>query len=226
MSRSIINVLGVLATLGVLALGILLVAMPLGFQALEVFGQTAAVVSTNASFQAQIDTLGEEEDRLGETQASVVDLQTQITPQNQLDDVFEVIATAAETAGVTITSVTAGDPVAFVERTSATAIDEVAGGAEQPAAPTADATPTDATAGAANTDTAAPADSAPLSTGRTQVDFAIAVTASDLDQVTAFLDALRAGPRLLGQVQTTVTQTGTGFDVAVTGLTFVLTEEG
>ena len=221
MSRALINILGVVATLGVLALGIVLVAMPLAFQALGVAGQTAGVVTTNATYQAQIDGLREEEEHLDETQASVASLQTQITPAGELDDVFEVIAKAAEATGVTITSVTAGDPVPFTERTSASAIGEVV---EAPIeAPAADATTTDTTA---TTDAAAPVAPASTSTGRTQVDFTIAVTAGDLDQVVALLDALRSGPRLLGQIQTTVTPTGTGFDVSLAALAFVLPTEG
>ena len=63
MSRSIINILGVVATLGVLALGILLVAMPLGFQALGVFGQTATVAGHQRRLTRRRSTaLREEED--------------------------------------------------------------------------------------------------------------------------------------------------------------------
>ena len=58
--------------------------------------------------------------------------------------------------------------------------------------------------------------------GRQQVDFAISVTAADMAQATAFLDALRAGPRLLSSITATATQTGEGsVDVQVSALTYV-----
>ena len=48
------------------------------------------------------------------------------------------------------------------------------------------------------------------------------MTAADMDQATAFLDALRAGPRLLSSITATTTQTGEGsVDVQVTALTYV-----
>ena len=150
--------------------------------------------------------LREEEEHLDETQASVADLQTQITPANELDDVFEVIAKAAEATGVTITSVTAGEPVA-VRRAHLGDGDRRGRRGSVAEAPAADATaPTRRRMPA----TATAAGAASASTGRTQVDFTIAVTAGDLDQVVAFLDALRAGPRLLGQIQTTVDADGNG----------------
>ena len=230
MSRSIINILGVVATLGVLALGILLVAMPLGFQALGVFGQTATVLGTNTSYQAQIDALREEEEHLDETQASVAGLQTQITPANELDDVFEVIAQGGRGDG-------RHDHVGHGRRARRLRRAHVARRRSarssrpppQPPAPRTRPTrrrPTRRRMPRRRMLRPPRRMRPPASTGRTQVDFTIAVTAGDLDQVTAFLDALRGGPRLLGQVQTTVTSTGTGFDVTVTALTFVLPQEG
>ncbi|WP_243077298.1 hypothetical protein [Microbacterium sp. SS28] len=225
MSRSLINVLGVIVTIGVLALGIFLVAMPIALQALGVVGQTATVLSTNATYQAQIDGLREEEENLDATQASVASLQTQITPANELDDVFELVATAAASSGVTLTNVAAGESAAFVERTSATAISDVA------AAPPAAAPSSESTSGepATTTDAAAQpvAQDTPSATaGRTQVDFTIGATAGDMNQVVAFLEALRAGPRLLGQVKSTVASDGSTFNITVSALTFVLPLEG
>ena len=52
----------------------------------------------------------------------------------------------------------------------------------------------------------------------------VTASASDLSGVIRFLDALRTGPRLLSSIQSIVTPTGTGFDVTVSALTFVLPE--
>ena len=212
----------------VLALGIVLVAVPLGLPgARRRRGRRRPSLGTNALYQAQVDGLREEEERLDEIEASVAGLQTQITPANELDDVFELVASAAQATGVTITSITAGDPVPFVERTSATAIGEVV---EAPAAAPRrrrrdDA---DATADAAATDATTPAaDAAAVPTGRTQVDFTIAVTADELDQVVAFLDALRGGsaPARPDPDDRHADRHGLR-RVRVTALTFVLPQEG
>lgn len=229
MPRSVINLIGVVVTIGVLLLALFLVAMPIAFQALGVVGQTVTVANTNAIYQAEVDALREEEARLDEVEASVAGLHTQITPANELDDVFELVAKSAESSGVSIVSIAAGEQIAFVERTSATSADELV---QPSAAPTQDQATNDATATPAPSDGNAAGtpngvtDAATPPIGRTQIDFSVTVTASELDQVVQFLDGLRAGPRLLGQIQSTVSPTGTGFDVILTALTFVLPEEG
>ncbi|WP_442575424.1 hypothetical protein ACSBPH_16650 [Microbacterium sp. F51-2R] len=231
MPRSLINLIGAVVMVAVLALGIFLVAVPVGLQALDVVGQTATVANTNAVYQAQVDNLTEQQKHLDAIQASVAGLQAQITPANDLDDVFELVATAADGAGVAITGITAGDPIAFVEREGATAIDETtqATAAQQAAeASTSDpaATPAPTDGSGSDSSSAVQSSGAAGPVGRTQVDFSVNVTADSLDQVVAFLDGLRGGPRLLGQVQTTVSSTGTGFDVTLSALTFVLPDKG
>lgn len=230
MPRSLINLIGVLVMVAVLALGVFLVAGPVALQALDVVGQTATVANTNAVYQTQVDHLTEEQQRLDEIEASVAGLQTQITPANELDDVFELVANAADATGVAITSITAGDAVAFVARTSATTVDELAQPAPAQPAPdatTPDASPTPAPTDAAALDGSAVADSsATAAVGRTEVDFSINVNAQSIDQVVGFLDALRGGPRLLGQVKTTVAPGDAGFNVTLSALTFVLPTEG
>ena len=226
MSRALINLIGIVVMVGVLALGIFLVAAPVAFQALGVIAQTATVGNTNAVYQTQIDHLTEEQKRLPEIEASVAALQTQITPANDLDDVFELVATAAAATGVNISAVTAEDAVAYSERTAAVAGDEAAA---QPAPqPTPDPSATPATSDPQASSTTTQPESAPTTTGagRTQVGFTINVTAPEFGQLVAFLDALRSGPRLLGQVKTTVTPTDGGYDLTLSALTFVLTTGG
>lgn len=221
MPKHLVTVLGLILSLGVIALGLFLVAVPQFFQALGVDAQTATVANTNAIYQAQVDTLREEEERLDEINAAVADLRSQIPATGQLDDVFEVVGRAAEASGVTLTAVTAGEQVAFVVRTG---VEEDADAATTPAptptpAPTVGAT--DAAAGDSATTPDASADAA-ATTGRQQVDFVIQATATDMTQATAFLDALRAGPRLLSNVTATTAQNGEGaIDVQITALTYV-----
>ncbi|WP_194408810.1 hypothetical protein [Microbacterium cremeum] len=217
MPKHLVTALGLILSLGVIALGVFLVALPLYFQAVAVDVQTATVANTNAIYQAQVDGLRAEEERLDEIDASVADLRSQIPATGQLDDVFEVVGRAAEASGVALTAVTAGEQVAFVVRTG---VDDDPAAASAPAptpAPTAGGTDA-ATGDAATTPTAG----AGAGAGRQQVDFVIQATAADMAQATAFLDALRAGPRLLSNVTATSTQTGSGtVDVQITALTYV-----
>lgn len=224
MPKHIVTAVGLIVSLGVIALGVFLVAMPLYFQAVGVDGQTATVASTNAIYQAQVDSLSAQEENLDEINASVTDLRAQIPATGQLDDVFEVVGRAAEASGVAITSVTAGDQVVYVTRTGATDADEAA------VAPAPEATPAPtpgATDAATDGTTAPPAagtgvGDAVAAAGRQQVDFVISATAADMAQATAFLDELRAGPRLLDTITATATQTGEGtVDLQITALTFV-----
>ena len=218
MPKHIVTAIGLIVSLGVIALGVFLVAMPLYFQAVSVDGQTATVASTNALYQAQVDELTAQQENLGEIEANVAGLRAQIPATGQLDDVFEVVARAAEASGVQITSVTAGEQVAYSTRTGVTEGDPAAVPAPVPEATEA---ATDATSGT-STDAAAPAPDAAAGAGRQQVDFAISATATDMEQATAFLDALRAGPRLLNSVTATMTQSGEGtVDIQVSALTFV-----
>ncbi|QKJ19698.1 hypothetical protein [Microbacterium hominis] len=224
MPKQLINLIGIVACIGILALAVALVALPMFFQSLATQAQAAQVDATNGIYQAQVDGLRAEEERMDEINASVAALRTEIPATNKLDDVFELIARSAIGAGVEVQTITAGDAVAFVERTAALGPDEQP---EAAPAPAADVT-TDATADAAadGTADAAVEPAAAASTDpRRQVDFTFTITADDLGQATSFLDRLRAGPRLLGPIQSTVSPTGTGVTVTVSALTFVLPED-
>ena len=223
MPKHLVTAIGLILSLGVIALGVFLVAMPLYFQSVGVDVQTATVAGTNAIYQAQVDSLREEEERLDEINADVDDLRAQIPATGQLDDVFEVVGRAAEASGVALTTVTAGEQVAFVVRTGAE--DDPTARPEPAPAPTP--APTTEATDAATGDTASPTDAAAgadaaATAGRQQVDFVIQATAADMAQATAFLDALRAGPRLLNNVTATSTLSGSGtVDVQITALTYV-----
>ncbi len=59
-------------------------------------------------------------------------------------------------------------------------------------------------------------------TGRQQVDFEIQATADDMAQATAFLDALRSGPRLLSSISAIATGAPAGtVDVQISALTYL-----
>jgi hypothetical protein len=218
MSKHLVTALGLVISLGVIALGVFLVALPLYFQAVSVIGETAAVAQTNAIYQAQVDTLREQEENLDQINASVAGLRAQIPATGQLDDVFEVVGRAAEASGVAITAVTAGEQVVFTTRTSASE----GGAAAVAPEPTPEPTPTDAATDASVATPPTTPSGNVSATGRQQVDFEIRATADDMAQATAFLDALRSGPRLLSNVSAIATGGAGGtVDIQISALTYL-----
>jgi hypothetical protein len=217
MPKHIITAVGLIVSAGVIALGVFLVALPVYFQAVAVDTQTAAVASTNEVYQTQVDELHAQEANIGQINANVTQLHSQIPATGQYDDVFEVIGRAAEASAVSIDSVTAGEQVIFVARTGAGTDAAVAPAADPGPEPTGDATD-------ASTETAdaPPTTDAATTDGRQQVDFAISATAVDMGQAIAFLDALRAGPRLLSSITATTTQSGdSAVTIQVSALTYI-----
>jgi len=222
MPKHIVTAIGLIVSLGVIALGVFLVALPLYFQAVAVDTQTSAVASTNALYETQVDSLTAQQENLGDIEANVAELRSQIPATGQLDDVFEVVAHAAEASGAQITAITAGEQVAFAPRMGV-AEGDAAGAAPAPTTEATDAA-TDPTSG--TTEDAAPANDPSAASERQQVEFTITAAAADIAQATAFLDALRAGPRLLSNVTATMSQSGEGtVNVQISALTYV-DEEG
>lgn len=219
MAKGIITLIGLVVSLGVIALGTVLVALPVFLQSLSVEGQTATVANTNVVYQAQVDNLRKQQEDIDTINASVATLRAQIPAAGQFDDVFEVIGRAAAAAEVDIVSITAGDQVAFAPH--------IGPATEAPQVP-AQSTDTATDAGIDQTDNGA-TEAAPTEvpvSGRQQVDFALQVTASGMDQVTTFLDALRGGPRLLSNMTATAVTNGEGsVSVQVSALAYV-DEEG
>ncbi|GAA1948821.1 hypothetical protein [Microbacterium deminutum] len=226
MPKQLINVLGVVVCVGILALAIALVAVPVFVQSIATGAQSAVVAHTNELYQSQVDSLQTENQRIDEVKASVAALRTEIPATNRLDDVFELVASAAAASGVSVESIAAGENAAFAARTEPLPIGDTS---VAPAVPLSDGTKTTSgasTKGGGAASAAQPSSDAPAAAGdrREQVDFTISVVATELDSTVRFLDALRAGPRLLSPIQTTVTPTATGWDVTVAALTFVLPE--
>lgn len=237
MPKQLINLIGILVSVAVLALGIFLVAMPLATQALGTYAQSQQVAQTNTLYQAQVDALTTAKQNKAQTDAAVAALRAQIPEMPQLDQVFDLVATASQSSSVSITSVTAGTPSPFVARTAATPVGDPNTTSAAPS-PSPSATAPGAVGQAqqardqANAQTGATDEASGAAGGtnpttpttsrtRTQIDFAITVTAKTMDQVTAFLDALRAGPRLLSNVTSVVAPSGNGIALSVTALTYV-----
>ncbi|GAA3623158.1 hypothetical protein GCM10022200_01720 [Microbacterium awajiense] len=218
MPKHLVTAIGLIVSLGILALGVFLVAVPMYFQGVSVDGQTATVASTNAIYQSEVDHLRMEEENLDAINEEVVSLRAQIPAVGHLDDVFEVAARAAEGSRVVITSVTAGEAAPFVARTAATGTTDPVAPASDVSADSADQASGESAPGGADVSAPDPQTSA----GRQQVDFVIAATGSDMAQAIAFVDALRSGPRLLSNITVRTLQAASGsVDVQVSALTYV-----
>lgn len=221
MPKQLITAIGLIVSLGVIALGVFLVALPLYFQAVGVEQQASNVSATNDIYQAQVDSLRAEAERQDEIDASVASLRAQIPGVPQLDSVFEVVGRAAESTGVTIQEISAGAEAPFTPRAG------LEGVGSAPAPQTTDPQEEEGADSESGEDAGqSPANPAPTtSEGRQQIEFTIRVTAGSMTQATEFLDELRSGPRLLNSM-TAITGREPSGDVTlrVTALTYVETE--
>ncbi len=224
LSRQLINLAGGLAVVVVLALGILLVALPTFNQARATEQQADEIAATNDVYDIQVETLRGQQSQLGDLERELAALRAQIpaTPLN--DEVFELIGEAVESTGVFVETLTAADAEAWLPpsadpegadgttaapdaaATDAAATDATATPAPTDAAtdPAADpnATADGTTADGTTAETAAPVEVDP----RQMVPFTLVVTLVDAAQAARFLDALRDDDRLLTIEQAVLTE--------------------
>ncbi|WP_454130006.1 hypothetical protein [Microbacterium aurum] len=117
LNKQLINLLGILLAVVVLVAGLALIAYPMFAQALDTDTKTRTVAQTNSVYQAQVDSLSAAEADSVQLDASLADLRLQIAATPKLDDVYEIVDTAAKKADVRVESVTADSEEAFVPRT-------------------------------------------------------------------------------------------------------------
>lgn len=219
LSRQLINLAGGLAVVVVLALGILLVALPTFNQARATEQQADEIAATNDVYDIQVETLRGQQSQLGDLERELAALRAQIpaTPLN--DEVFELIGEAVEaTGGVTVETITAADAEAWLPpsadpegtdgttaapdaTTDATATPAPTDAATDPAADP-NATANGTTADGTIAETPAPVEVDP----RQMVPFTLVVTLGDAAQAARFLDALRDDDRLLTIEQAVLTE--------------------
>lgn len=232
MPKQLINIIGIVVCVGILSLAIAVVALPMYLQSVTTGAQTDQVAQTNEIYAVQVEGLRAEEERMPDIEASVTELRTQIPSSNELDDVFELVASAAASSNVAVQNITAGENLPFQLRTGPLALGEEAD-APTPVTPTTDdVAETTAENTSEESDSPSPTPTGPAAEGgvaaqdpRQQVDFTIAVKATAVADAIAFLDGLRGGPRLLSSIQSIIRPTGTGYDVSVSALTYVALEE-
>lgn len=199
--KQLINVIGLVIVLGIVAAGALVVALPIFLQSQSIVAETQTLASTNDAQQKLLDSLAADAQNQSQIEADVAALQRQIPANAQADDVMELVAKAAVSADVVITSVTAAPPESFVAREAAT---PATAGSQSESNATQDAAGSSASA-----------------SGQQQAPVTITVSAADVEHGVNFVDALRTGPRLLENVQTDFTPNGAGpVTVTVSALAF------
>nr|WP_314845818.1 hypothetical protein [uncultured Microbacterium sp.] len=224
MSRQLINLAGGLAAIVILALGILLVALPMFAQARSTGAQAVETAQTNEIYEIQVQTLRGQEVDLTELERVLADLRVEITATDLNDQVYELVGVAADDVGVAVTSVTASEPESWTS--------PALSGDPDAQTPPADAatpaeTPVDAAEDAAD-ETAVDTEPALPSTEldpRQVIPFTIVVTTTDAAQATRFIDALRGAERLLTVEHTVLTEEEGGFQLIVNARSLVLAEK-
>lgn len=208
-NKQLINLAGILAVTVILLGGLALVALPMFSQTQATDAQTRNVAQTNATYQAQIDALSSAEEHSDEIDMSLTGLRAQIAAAPKLDDVFEIVAKAAEANQATIESIVAADPTAFAARPGVIDVGGLGRPTPAPEPMTAPAettatsteasdaadTSADSTTDASATDSAAT--DAEASGPQQEVLVTITVSVPDAKTAAAFIDALRVGPRLI-----------------------------
>lgn len=200
LDAKMVNLLGLLVIVAVLGLGTISMVMPIYEGVQDSSDQLETVEQTNDTYRIQLAQLTEAEGRKSEIEKSVEKLRQQLPATVQADSALQVIAAASEATGAFIDRDAFTVATPFAPRTGA----EEEGAAQAEAAPAPPADPGTAAEGASEateTDADATVDAGtevpaePPADPRQQVEIELVLSVQDTTMATAFLDALRAGPR-------------------------------
>lgn len=216
-NRQLINLTGLLLVVAILVAGVALIALPMYTESQTIDSSTRSIEQTNSVYEAQITQLSAAEARIDEIDADLAALRAEIPAATRLDDVFEIIAAAADRVDAVVNTIKVGDAEQWVPRAGvgeeeelvATPEPEVDASAEQPAS---DSETTAATPPTEPDDGPGP---------QQQLAVTIEVEVDDAKAAMAFVDALGRGKRLLAPIDAKLDD-GT---LTVTVLTFIRTEE-
>jgi Tfp pilus assembly protein PilO len=117
--KQFINLIGAILVIAVIVAGILLLAVPLFVNASQTGESSQSVAASNAAYAVRVATLEAESDRIDEIESDLAELRAEIPAASDLDDVFEIVATAAQQAGVTVVSATASTSEPWTARSAA-----------------------------------------------------------------------------------------------------------
>ena len=194
MNKQLVNLIGGVAALAIMILGIVVFAVPQYTAANATNGMADGVAASNASQQAALDALTTQAADTTQLDADVARLRAEIPTTEHLDDVLLLAVQAAQAAGGTVTALTPGSAEAFAARTADPAVSPAPGAPAAPApAPAARGAPADSNAAAGG---AAGAAGTPH-----QIPLTVTIDAPDVPSATRILDALRSGKRLVAVQQ-------------------------
>lgn len=229
----LVNLLGIVVVAAILLAGVALIALPLYGQAQATDSETRTVSQTNDVYAAQVAQLQADADRMPQISAGVETLRRGIPVAPQLDDVLELVESAATDTGAVVVSTVMTELGPWTPRTDiGTILGEEGATATAPVEPSAAEESPDAAAAAPDTTAAEqpPADPSTESgsdapSPQQQVTATIEVEVTDAAQAAAFIDALGAGPRLLGIASSVLTPADdSALTLTVTAYAFLRTE--
>lgn len=234
-SKQLINLLGIVLVLAIVVAGVVVLALPLYSQAKSTDLAVSDVTQTNDVYALQVEQLKADEARIDEISASVSLLRDGITALPQLDDVHELVVAAAADAEAAVVSVIAADPVEWLPRTvvsfsygdgAATTEETAPAATESDDGAAAEGAPADSSAEGTGQSPAEggdePTDAAPT---QQQVPVVITVEVADAAAAAAFIDALGAGPRLVGVESAVLSDEDDVLQLVVNALVFTRIEE-
>ncbi|WP_413354532.1 hypothetical protein [Microbacterium sp. 1P06AB] len=202
MTKQLVNLIGAVASLGILLAGALLFALPQFTGAQRITADAASVEQSNATQQAVLDGLAAQAADMTELDAEVAELRRVVPASVRADDVVQLAADAASEHDGRVVTVTVGETTAFAART----VDAAAGAADG-TTPAATETTAETTGSDEGADAATPADpvAAPAGEGPQQVSITVSITAPDSTKATAVIDELRKGPRAVAVTNAGIT---------------------
>lgn len=207
MTKSLVNLVGAAVTAGILLLGVLVFALPLLSTANTTMASADDVATQKSTQQAVLDGLIAKSAEIDIVERELAELRRELPESEHVEDVVELAADAARAAGATLTAVRPAEATAFTPRTAAvvaaeTGVELAPVASEPEVADGEGSTEDDAPVDEAPAEPAAP--EAAAADGPQQVTVTVEFDAADVATLTALLDALRVGPRLVAVTGATV----------------------
>ncbi|WP_416393913.1 MULTISPECIES: hypothetical protein [unclassified Curtobacterium] len=190
-------IIALAATLVVLAGGWFLGAQPQLAQASDNTAQQADIDATNAKNRAELRRLETAYTSLDATKAELADLRASVPASTDTASLLDQFNGAGAASGVTVTSITIGDPKAYTPVTSAASATASATAAPS-ASPSASSTasPASAPTAAATPDAPAPHSDAQITASNFVVVPVTVAVKGSYDQAIGFTKAVQNGDRL------------------------------
>lgn len=226
--KQIINLIGAVLVLVILAGGIALVALPAWNGAQTTDASARSVAQTNDIYEIDLKRLAAAEGDFSVIEASLGALREEIADIPRLDDVYELVVAGAAETGVTVTELVAEDPDVWLSRGPVTVAPGRDGQAEEPA-PVEEAPAVEPNTSEVAGDEAEPVEGTVETTEtvspQRQVTVSIKVEVGDAAQAVAFMDSLGRGPRLLPIVSGTLEDGNDVLTLTVTVQALIRTED-